>query len=132
RWSAQDFASRHALMVTGGSTSIRAFEAPLREAGAGARALLSMAAASRWNADWESLDTHDGFVWRGTDRLPFAELAEAARFAGDVRLPDMVYAAVRSGPPGATLADVDRAAANHVPGALAVLRNPEWVAVAAT
>ena len=27
-------------MLTGGSTSVRAFEAPLREAGAGARALL--------------------------------------------------------------------------------------------
>jgi isoquinoline 1-oxidoreductase beta subunit len=169
RLSAQDFADRHALAMTGGSTSVRAFEAPLREAGAGARALLSMAAARRWSADWESLDTHDGFVWRGADRLPFAALAEeaaglalpehlpvrggdarrltgqplprldvpakidgSARFAADVRLPDMVYAAVRSGPPGSVLVDVDRAAADHVPGALAVLRNPEWVAVAAT
>ena len=168
-WSAQDFATRKALMITGGSTSVRAFEAPLREAGAGARALLSMAAARRWNANWEELDTHDGFVWRGTDRLPFAELAEeaaglilpahlpirggdqhrltgqplprldipakldgSARFAGDVRLPDMVYAAVRSGPPGSTLAGIDRAAADHVPGTLSVIRNPEWVAVAAT
>ena len=169
RWSAQDFATRHMLIRTGGSTSVRAFEAPLREAGAGARALLSQAAARRWNADWESLDTHDGFVWRGADRLPFAALAEeaaslslpanlpirggnahrltgqplprldvpakidgSARFAADVRLPDMVYAAVRSGPPGSILADVDRAAADHVRGTLAVLRNPEWVAVAAT
>ena len=32
-------------MLTGGSTSVRAFEAPLREAGAAARALLCMAAA---------------------------------------------------------------------------------------
>ena len=78
RWSAQDFATREALMITGGSTSVRAFEAPLREAGSGARALLSMAAARRWNVDWESLDTHDGFVWRGGDRLAFAELAEEA------------------------------------------------------
>jgi len=169
RWSAQDFAARESLMITGGSTSIRAFEAPLREAGAGARALLSMAAASRWNVDWETLDTHDGFVWRGADRLAFAELAEAAaglslpgtlpvrggeahrltgqplprldipakidgsaRFAGDVRLPDMVYAAVRSGPPGSTLTNIDRPAADRVPGTLSVLRNPEWVAVAAT
>jgi isoquinoline 1-oxidoreductase beta subunit len=169
RWAAQDFATRNALMITGGSTSIRAFEAPMREAGAGARALLSMAAARRWNVDWRELDSHDGFVWHGPDRIPFAELAEeaarlslpkdlpirggdahrlagqplprldvpakidgSARFAGDVRLPDMVYAAVRSGPPGSRLAGVDRAAADHVPGTLAVLRNPEWAAVAAT
>jgi len=169
RWSAQDFATRNALMITLGSTSIRAFEEPMREAGAGARALLSLAAARRWNADWQDLDTHGGFVWRGADRLPFAALAEeaagltlpedlpirggdanrlsgvalprldvpakidgSARFAGDVRLPDMVYAAVRSGPPGSRLAAVDRAAADRVPGTLAVLQNPEWAAVAAT
>jgi isoquinoline 1-oxidoreductase beta subunit len=169
RWSAQDFATREALMITAGSTSIRAFEQVMREAGAGARALLSMAAAQRWNVDWEELDTHDGFVWRGADRLAFAELAEgaarlslpanlpirggnahrlagqplprldvpakidgSARFAGDVRLPDMVHVAVRSGPPGSTLADYDAAAANHVPHTISVIRNPEWVAVAAT
>ena len=57
RWAAQDFATRNALMITGGSTSVRAFEAPLREAGAGARALLCMAAARRWDVDWEALDT---------------------------------------------------------------------------
>src|ERR1044072_5176077 len=78
RWSAQDFATRNALMITLGSTSIRAFEEPMREAGAGARALLSLAAARRWNADWQDLDTHGGFVWRGADRLPFAALAEEA------------------------------------------------------
>ena len=61
-----------------------------------------------------------------------AKIDGSARFAGDVRLPDMVYAAVRSGPPGSRLAGVDRAAADHVPGTLAVLRNPEWAAVAAT
>ena len=169
RWSAQDFATRKALVMTGGSTSVRAFEAPLREAGAGARALLSMAAARRWNANWEELDTHDGFVWRGADRLPFAELVEeaagltlpaqlpirggdqhrltgqplprldipakldgSARFAADVRLPDMVFAAVRSGPPGSTLAEVDRAAADQIPGSLSVIRSDTWVAVAAT
>ncbi|HEY0325424.1 MAG TPA: molybdopterin cofactor-binding domain-containing protein, partial [Allosphingosinicella sp.] len=45
RWTAQEVATREALMITGGSTSIRAFEPRLREAGAAARALLSMAAA---------------------------------------------------------------------------------------
>ncbi len=44
----------------------------------------------------------------------------------------MVYAAVRSGPPGSRLAAVDRAAAAAIPGALATFENPEWAAVAAT
>ena len=78
RWSARQYATRNALMLTGGSSSVRGFETRLREAGAGARALLSKAAAERWDARWEELDTRDGFVWRGRDRLSFAELAEAA------------------------------------------------------
>ena len=169
RWTARSYATRNALMLTGGSTSVRAFEARLREAGAAARALLSMAAAARWNTDWEELDTRQGFVWRDADRIPFAELAEAAAdydlpehlpvrggfenrltgqalprldlpakidgtamFAGDVRLPDMVHAAVRSAPPGGRLVAVDKAAADRVQGALKTFENPGWAAVAAT
>jgi len=169
RWVARGYATRNALMLTGGSTSVRAFEARLREAGAAARALLSMAAAARWNTNWEELDTRAGFVWRDGDRIPFAELAEAAAghelpehlpvrggfenrlsgqplprldvpakidgtamFAGDVRLPDMVYAAVRGGPPGSRLMAIDKAAADRVPGALRLFENPGWAAVAAT
>lgn len=169
RWAARDYATKNALMLTLGSTSVRAFEAPLREAGAGARALLSIAAANRWDLSWEELDTRDGFVWGPAGRIPFAELAEAAagldlpehlpirggidnrltgqslprldvpskldgsaRFAADIRLEDMVYAAVRSGPPGSRLAGVNAAAAERVPGTLKIVRNPEWVAVAAT
>jgi isoquinoline 1-oxidoreductase beta subunit len=78
RWTARQYAVRNALMATGGSSSVRAFEAPLRAAGAAARAMLCMAAARRWNADWTQLDSHDGFVWNGGARLAFAELAEAA------------------------------------------------------
>lgn len=169
RWAAREYATRTALMLTGGSTSVRAFEPLLREAGAAARALLSKAAAERWQADWQELDTRSGFVWRGEDRIPFGELAEAAAgfdlpdnlpvrgglenrlagqplprldlpakidgsamFAGDVRLPDMVYAAVRSGPGGSRLAGFDRSAADAVPGALSVIENPGWIGVAAT
>jgi isoquinoline 1-oxidoreductase beta subunit len=169
RWAAQEHATRSALMLTGGSTSIRAFEPLMREAGAGARALLSMAAAERWSVDWEELDTNAGFVVHGRNRIPFAELAEAAAgfdlpenlpvrggienrltgqslprldipskidgsamFAGDVRLPDMVYAAVRSGPPGSRLVGVDVAAADAVPGAMTVVQNPEWAGAVAT
>lgn len=87
RWTARQYAARNALMATGGSTSIRAFETPLREAGAAARAMLCKAAARRWDADWTSLDAHDGFVWNGDRRLAFAELAEAAV---DESVPDEV------------------------------------------
>jgi isoquinoline 1-oxidoreductase beta subunit len=85
RWAAREYATRHALMLTGGSSSVRGFEARLREAGAGGRALLAQAAARRWNVDWRGLDAHDGFVWRDGDRIAFADLAEAA---ADEELPD--------------------------------------------
>ena len=70
--------TREALMLTGGSTSIRRFEAPLREAGAAARVLLCQAAAQRWDADWRDCTTADGFVVQGDRRLRFGDLAEAA------------------------------------------------------
>ncbi|HEV2867617.1 MAG TPA: molybdopterin cofactor-binding domain-containing protein, partial [Allosphingosinicella sp.] len=169
RWAARRYSAREALMVTAGSSSVRAFEPRLREAGAAARALLAMEAASRWGADWEELDSHAGFVWRGRDRLPFAELAEGAAgrdlpenlpvrggnenrltgqplprldvpakidgsavFAADVRLPDMLHAAVRAAPRGSRLAAMDRAAADAVPGALHIVEHENWVAVAAS
>jgi isoquinoline 1-oxidoreductase beta subunit len=170
RWAAREHAARTALMMTGGSTSIRAFEPRMREAGAAARALLMKAAADRWNVDWEELDTAQGFVLHGRERLSFAELAAeaseydlpdplpirggidnrltgqplpridlpakvdgTAQFAADVRLPDMVYASVRQGPRGdARLIRINRAAADAVPGVLAVFRTPRWAGAAAT
>jgi isoquinoline 1-oxidoreductase subunit beta len=168
RWAAQEYAARSALMITGGSTSVRAFEPRLREAGAAARALLSQAAGDRWNSNWEELDTREGFVWRGAERIAFAELAEAAanyglpehlpvrggiehrltgqplpridipakidgsaQFAGDVRLPNMVYAAVRGAPPGTRIAGYDREAASAAPGVLMLFDNPGWIGAAA-
>lgn len=77
--------TRDALMLTAGSTSVRQFEAPLREAGAAARVLLCKAAARRWDVRWEECETADGFVVRGGQRLRFAELAVAA---GSEELPD--------------------------------------------
>src|SRR3546814_3042420 len=105
------------------------FEGPCRAAAAQARALLMMAAADRWDADWEECDTQDGFVLHGKQRLRFGEVAAAAalldppaepvyrahsadplygkeltrldlpakvdgsaNYAGDIRLPDMVFA----------------------------------------
>ena len=78
RWRAQRFGSGEAGMLTAGSSSVRAFERPLREAGAGARALLMKAAAGRWGVEWETLDTAAGFVLDGQRRLSFAELVDAA------------------------------------------------------
>jgi isoquinoline 1-oxidoreductase beta subunit len=168
-WAFREWATRHALMITAGSTSIRAFEQPFREAGALARALLCMAAGKRLGADWRACDTEAGFVVRGPDRFRFGELAaEAAdftppsipplrkigeggisgkpisrldlpakvdgsvRYAGDVRLPGMLYASIRHGPVGdTTLGGYDEKAAKAVPGVARIVRNDRWVAALA-
>jgi isoquinoline 1-oxidoreductase beta subunit len=170
RWRARHFEGGETAMLTAGSTSVRAFERPLREAGAGARALLMKAAARRWGVEWETLDTAAGFVVDGKRRLSFAELAEAAAgeelpdylpiragidsrltgqalprldlpskvdgsapFAGDVRLPDMVYASVRAGPTeDSRLGRWDKAAGLDVPGVFGAVDAPGWVACVAT
>ena len=168
-WAAQRWATDHALMITAGSTSVRAFEQPFREAGAFARALLCMAAGKRLGADWQACDTEAGFVVRGNDRFRFGELASeaagftppakpplrkpgegnisgksmprldlpskldgTARFAGDVRLPGMLYASVRYGPLGDTkLVGEDMAATNKVWGVSKIVRGPDWIAAIA-
>lgn len=145
------------------------FEARAREAGAAARALLSMAAAKRWGADWRACETENGFVVLGNDRLSFAALAEeaadfdvpdelafkagrenrllgnsvprldapakvdgSANFAGDVRLPGMVYAAVRSGPLGDTrFVSLDEKTATQSRDVLKIIKRETWVAVVA-
>lgn len=166
-------AGRMGLMLTAGSTSIRAFENPLRAAGAAARILLCKAAAKRWKVEWQGCTTAEGFVVHGNNRLRFAELAAeavggalpdplplrgdggerggdrlsgqslprldgpskidgSANFAGDVRLPDMVYASIRQGPVGdSKLVRVDRTAAERVRGVLQVVTNDRWVAAIA-
>jgi isoquinoline 1-oxidoreductase beta subunit len=93
RWLTRTYATRNALMLTGGSSSVRAFEPRLREAGAAARALLCQAAAARWALDTEQLDTANGFVVSGAKRLPFALLAEEA---ATLALPDLLT--MRGGP----------------------------------
>ena len=64
--------------ITAGSSSIRAFEQPLREAAAVARAMLCQAAADRWGVSAEECDTEGGFVVHEGKRLGFGELAAAA------------------------------------------------------
>ncbi|MCL6699110.1 molybdopterin-dependent oxidoreductase [Sphingomonas sp. NSE70-1] len=64
--------------VTAGSTSVRAFEQPLREAAATARILLCEAAAERWSVRSSECDTDGGFVVHEGKRVGFGEVAEDA------------------------------------------------------
>ncbi|VWX53079.1 molybdopterin cofactor-binding domain-containing protein [Novosphingobium sp. 9U] len=76
RW-AQD----HAFTVTADGTALAAYEAQVRNVAASLRALLCMAAASRWNVAWQECGTAKGFVVHEGKRLPFGPLASlAARF----------------------------------------------------
>jgi isoquinoline 1-oxidoreductase beta subunit len=163
-------ARRSNFVITGGSSSIRQFEKPCREAGATARALLCQAAAARWDTDWEQCETDKGFVTFGKKRIAFADLVVeaasltppdpvplrpnarnhlsgrdaprldisskvdgSASFAGDIRLPDMLYASVRAGPIGDTrLKSANTRAASKISGLLNVLRTDHWIAAVAT
>ncbi len=169
-WRQRLIVGRVPAMLTGGSTTQRMFETPVRESAALARALLCMAAAARWDVDWQACDTANGFVTHGSKRLRFGDLAAAAadfdppswpplrvpgegplfgqelprldlpakidgslNFAGDIRLPDMVYAAIRQGPIGDTrLKSYDKPAAARITGFLSAVRHERWVAAVAT
>jgi isoquinoline 1-oxidoreductase beta subunit len=168
--SINEIARRDTFVVTGGSSSIRQFERPCREAGAAARTILCQAAAARWGIAWEQCRTERGFVIAGKRRLPFAELVVEASaldapspiplnpsarnrlsgrdaprldlsakvdgsvsFAGDVRLPDMLFASVRAGPAGNTsLLSVDEKAALNMRGVVQVVKTDNWVAAVAS
>ncbi len=64
--------------ITAGSSSVRAFEQPLREAAAMARSLLCEAAADRWGVSAAECDTDGGFVVHEGKRIAFGEVAAAA------------------------------------------------------
>ena len=64
--------------LTAQSSSIRAFEAPLREAAATARAMLCQVAAKRWDVDVGTCEARDGFVESGSKRIRFGALADEA------------------------------------------------------
>ncbi|WP_353208239.1 molybdopterin cofactor-binding domain-containing protein [Sphingorhabdus sp.] len=168
--SINELARRDMFVVTGGSSSIRQFEMPCREAGAAARALLCQAAAARWDIAWEQCRTDRGFVIAGKRRLSFAELVVAASaldvpspiplnpsarnhlsgrdaprldlsakvdgsasFAGDIRLPDMLFASVRAGPAGDTsLISADTKAGMKTRGVIQVVKTDKWIAAVAS
>lgn len=164
-----ELARRENFVVTGGSSSIRQFEQPCREAGATARALLCQAAAARLDIEWEQCETDKGFVIAGKRRISFADLVVdaskleapspiplhpsprnrlsgkdaprldlsakvdgSASFAADIRLPDMLFAAVRAGPVGDTrLASIDKKAGFKVRGVTHIVKTDTWVAAVA-
>jgi isoquinoline 1-oxidoreductase subunit beta len=68
------------LQVTGNSNSIRAFWKPLRNAGAGARAMLAQAAAQQWRVEPARCTTSNGQVMHADSgrKLSYGELAAAA------------------------------------------------------
>lgn len=156
------------LRITAESTSVRAFERPLRGAAAIARAMLVGAAADRWNIDPRECEVADGFVINGVRTFSFAELAEEAAdrtpsrrpplrngtkgrligqplqrldgpakcegsllFAGDVRLPNMLFASARLAPPGGRLTGLTRDPVKAIPGVRHLAVRSNSVAVAA-
>jgi isoquinoline 1-oxidoreductase beta subunit len=68
------------LQVTGNSNSVRAFWMPLRNAGAGARAMLVQAAAQQWQVEPPSCTASNGQVIHAASgrTLSYGALAEAA------------------------------------------------------
>lgn len=170
-------AERAPLEITADGTALAAFETPLRNAAAAARAMLAQAAAAQWSVGWETLEVKDNAVTDGKRRLTFAQLlpeaarytppsppvlrAEPARerpgqfpegapprfprldlpakvdgsfvFAGDVRLPGMVHAAIAHAPQGdAVLSSYDKQAAASVKGLVGVVKAKRWLAAVAT
>ncbi|OAO02870.1 xanthine dehydrogenase family protein molybdopterin-binding subunit [Parasphingorhabdus sp.] len=62
-----------------------------------------------------------------------SKLDGSANFAGDIRLPDMVYAAIRQGPIGETnLKSFNREGASAITGLIDVIDGGQWIATAAT
>jgi isoquinoline 1-oxidoreductase subunit beta len=68
------------IQATGGSTSLRAFWKPLREAGASARAMLVQAAAREWQVEPASCTTSNGEVTHTASgrKLSYGALATSA------------------------------------------------------
>lgn len=77
-WTADRVVEYFEMQLTGGSTSVRGFEAPLRAAGAVAREMLCRAAAARLSVAWTDCDTEQGFVVHKANRIAFAELVNEA------------------------------------------------------
>ena len=173
---AENFARANAFAATARGCSLMAYEQPLREAAASARAMLAMAAAERWEVDWEACEVEGGLVRHGERELDFGALvAEAAEFdppdpaplrvqpasedpspaeaeldpvfprldlpakvdgsflfAGDIRLPGLVYASIRHGPLGKPdLSAFEAGAVEGLKGLVGVVKSKRYLAAVA-
>ncbi|MEH6756101.1 MAG: molybdopterin cofactor-binding domain-containing protein [Parasphingorhabdus sp.] len=169
-WVTKNIATRNEFIVTADSSSVPAYSSSFRVAGAAARVLLSMAAAAKWDVEWEACTVENGFVINGQEKLRFGDLVEdalkqdlpdpvplrsspennlvgqdvprldmpskldgTANFAGDIRLPDMVFASIRQGPIGLTrLKSFNRDGASKIIGLVDVVDHEQWIAAVAT
>jgi isoquinoline 1-oxidoreductase beta subunit len=89
RWVGAEVGRHYQIQLTGGSSSVRAFLTPLREAGAMARIMLCQAAAARWGVDWRECRADGNQIVHGKNILGFgAVAAEAATLAppGEITL----------------------------------------------
>ncbi|XYJ09035.1 molybdopterin cofactor-binding domain-containing protein [Telluria sp. B2] len=83
QWVLSKIGRELGIMFTGGSTSVKDAWAPMREAGAVARAMLVKAAAEDWKVPAAQLRTEDGFViGRDGRRASYASLAARAAEVG--------------------------------------------------
>jgi len=170
---AENFARSTRFSATAEGLSLDAFEQPLRETAAAARAMLAMAAADRWDVAWEECVVESGLVRHGENQLSFGELVVDAAsfdppdppplrvepaaeqpllgdgdietafprldlpskvdgsflFAGDVRLPGLVYASIRHAPlGGSSLLRFDANAVEGMPGVIGVVKSKRYLA----
>ncbi|WP_019051651.1 molybdopterin cofactor-binding domain-containing protein [Sphingobium xenophagum] len=78
-WALGQYATRNALMLTGGGTSVPMFHDACRDAGAAARILLCKAAAANWDIPWESCDIQNGLISDGgARRMKIGDVVEQA------------------------------------------------------
>jgi isoquinoline 1-oxidoreductase beta subunit len=87
-WAINQYATRSALMLTGGGTSVPMFHDAYRDAGAAARVLLCKAAAARWSIPWESCDIQDGIISDGAQRR--MKIGDVVEEAAKFDLPDIL------------------------------------------
>lgn len=76
--------------LTGGSTTVRAFWTPLRQAGAATRSLLVRAAAKNWNVKEDECRTNNGVVLHKTSTRQ-ARYGELATLAASLPAPGEVF-----------------------------------------
>ncbi|MDG5747702.1 molybdopterin-dependent oxidoreductase [Qipengyuania sp. XHP0207] len=172
-WLAGDFARSNRFIATAEGTSLAAYEQPMREAAATARAMLAMAAAEQWDVAWEEVRIENGLASYGENSATFGELVVAAAaldppdppplrveaaaepaaaaegdapplfprldlpakvdgsflFAGDIRLPGLVYASIRHAPIGSErLADFRETAISGMAGLVGIVRSKRFLA----